>query len=439
MKSSKPTISRRGFLGGTAAGASGILLKSLATGIPPALLLNPRMALAQRANIEPQTLIMSVSSAGDPVNINCPGSYVNGVTNNPILSAVNTRFGNREVRAAQPWAQLPNQLRQRMAFFHHRTFAAAHPEFDETMTLRGAVKNSLGNGQEMLASMIAQLSQPNLGCFQPEPMVLDRQKITYQSQPLQTAGPVQLKSLFSGDNGALEDLRPLRDRTLDALYGQLRNAGTRHQKKFLERFVVGRNTARDMGNHLGQLLERLPTVQDEPNGPEDQVIAAVALARLNVAPVIVINIPFGRDNHQDSDLQVEADQTTRGVGNLALMWQELRNAEIQNQVSFAMLNVFGRTFHRNDRGGRNHNKDHSVMVAFGRHIRGGVYGGVNGSGQCLNIRANNGRGTATGGIDARDTMATAGRSLCAALGHDRGQIEERIHGGQILNPFLNQA
>ena len=40
-----------------------------------------------------QTLILSTSSRGDPLNINCPESYVEGVTNLPRLPSSRGRFG----------------------------------------------------------------------------------------------------------------------------------------------------------------------------------------------------------------------------------------------------------------------------------------------------------------------------------------------------------
>ncbi len=437
-KDKTPKLSRRAFLGGTAA-AAGLLLRGVATGLPPAWLIAPETAFAQAGGRMPQTLIFSTSSAGDPVNINCPGSYVNGVVNNPIMPTAMAQFGEQRVRAAAPWTELPTNLRRRMGFFHLRTHAAAHTEHDDTMTMRGAVKGSSGNGREMFPSMIGQATHEQLGTFQKEPLVLGNARITFESQPIQTTKPTELKSLFSGSMDALNDLRVLRDNTLDQIYARLRQTGTQSQMSFLEQFINGRDTARSMGNDLGQYLNDLPINDEEPNSVEDQIIAAVALARLQVSPVIVVNIPFGRDNHQDSDLSQEAQQTVRGVNSLGLLWRELQAANLQDSVSFAMLNVFGRTFRPNNRGGRDHNRHHGVMVAFGPHVQGGVYGGVNSNGQCRNIRPGNGRPTNSGGISAEDTMQTAGKSMAAALGVPNNVLNDRIQGGRVLRPFLRTA
>ena len=169
MKMKKTNLTRRTFIGGSAAASAGLLLRGLATGIPPALLLNPHKALGQGANMRRQTLIMSVSQAGDPVNINCPGSYINDAprtfANNPLLTAVNGNFGGQNVRTAQPWAALPNALRRRLAFFHLKTFAAAHTEFDQTLTLRGAVKRQPVMGAKCFHRWLPSSTRPTSARF----------------------------------------------------------------------------------------------------------------------------------------------------------------------------------------------------------------------------------------------------------------------------------
>ena len=133
-------VSRRVLLKGGVAASSSLLLRGLALGLPPGFLLDPSTVNAQTANVRPQTLIFATSSRGDPVNVNCPGSYTNGVENNPHLTAQRGQFGGQRARAAQPWVDLPADLRRRLAFFHHQTMSAAHSEHSQTMSLRGAVK-----------------------------------------------------------------------------------------------------------------------------------------------------------------------------------------------------------------------------------------------------------------------------------------------------------
>ena len=433
------TTNRRQALFGGGIGI-GILLRGLATGLPPAWLSAPRFALAQQMNEAlPQILIMSTSSAGDPVNINCPGSYVNGVTNNPILEVSNNiRLGGRPgVRGARVWGALPNGLRNRLAFIHYSSRTAAHPEFTKAMTLHGAVKTSQGNGTEMLSSALASLGAEPLACRQREPIPLSNQPVTFEGQPLQHVKPSELKALFAAQEDNLADLRSVRDQALNELYQGLQNGGTRAQKKFLDRYLLSRDQARSLGEELGALLEGLSIDPDLQDGPGDQIKAAVALAQLSIAPVINIKIPFGGDNHQDSDLSIEAEETTSGVGHIRELWSLLGTANHRERVSFAMLNVFGRTFNRNSQGGRNHNRYHGVMVAFGSKIKGGVYGGVNSDGRAMNIDPVTGEAREQGGISAELALEAAGTSLARSMGYSEEQVSSRIQGGELIQSFLS--
>ena len=65
--------------------------------------------------------------------------------------------------------------------------------------------------------------------------------------------------------------------------------------------------------------------------------------------MIIIDIPFGGDNHQDSDLQIEANETTSGVGMIGELWSMLNAAGLQDQVNSTAMNVFGRQANRNSR------------------------------------------------------------------------------------------
>ena len=435
----KQTFGRRQALFGGGVGAS-LLLKGLATGLPPAWLCASRLAHAQAMNEDlPQLLIMSTSSSGDPVNVNCPGSYVNGVFNNPILEVSdNVILGDRPpVRGASVWGTLPRNLRRRLAFVHYSSRTAAHPEFSKAMTLHGAVKTSQGNGSEMLSSALANLGADPLACKQREPIPLANQPVTYEGQPLQYIKPSEIKALFAPQEDNLADLRSVRDEALNELYSGLQGGGTRAQKRFLDRYLLSRDQARSLGEQLGTLLDGLSDNPDLKDGPSDQIKAAVALAQLKIAPVINIKIPFGGDNHQDSDLSLEAEQTISGVDHIGELWSLLRAADIHNQVSFAMLNVFGRNFTRNTQGGRNHNRYHGVMVAFGSGITGGVYGGVTSEGRAMNIDPVSGEARAQGGISSESALEAAGFSLARSMGYSDEQASERIQGGRLIQAFLS--
>jgi hypothetical protein len=419
-------LNRRSFIQ-TGSGALGtLLLQGLASGLPPAYLLNPTKARAQAMPDAYQTLILSTSSKGDPLNVNCPGSYGNGITNNPNLPTGQTRFGGIRHRAAQVWCDLPNTLRQRLAFFHYNPRTAAHPEYRLTMAMRGSIKNEMGNGTEMFSSAMSQMAYSPGMYLQEEPIPLCDSFITFRSQPLQSIDPVSLKALFSPADQALADLRQTRDQVLDTLYADMKVNGNKAQREFVDRYANSRQQARELGERMGDLLNELPVDPDELNSAEDQIIAAVALAELRISPVITINIPFGGDNHQDTGLIREQEQTVSGVEAIGSLWTRLQAANIQNQVTFATMNVFGRRAYLNSRGGRDHNRYHALMVAFGHNVQGGVYGGMDSEGKAVAI----------GNIEAEETMEAAGFSLARALGYTEDAVARRIHNGRIVDGFL---
>ena len=98
--------SRRQALKAALFGPGFIGLKSLATGLPISVLLNgiPKDAQAQTTDGSPQYLILMSSAAGDPINANCPGSYVDGVVNNPQATLAETALslGGYQTTAAAP-------------------------------------------------------------------------------------------------------------------------------------------------------------------------------------------------------------------------------------------------------------------------------------------------------------------------------------------------
>jgi hypothetical protein len=74
-------MNRRKALMSTLFGAGYIGLRALATGLPAAVLLNPRRALAMgmpsgcASAAKAQFIILNTSGNGDPINANVPGMY----------------------------------------------------------------------------------------------------------------------------------------------------------------------------------------------------------------------------------------------------------------------------------------------------------------------------------------------------------------------------
>ena len=99
--------------------------------------------------------------------------------------------------------------------------------------------------------MIAQETTSGLQTIQAEPIVLGRDTVTYGGQPLQGSRPSELKELFRGDPNDLNNLRALRDQTIDRIYRDLRQNGTVKQRSFLDRFARSASEARQLRRSAG--------------------------------------------------------------------------------------------------------------------------------------------------------------------------------------------
>src|SRR5262249_48643813 len=163
--------------------------------------------------------------------------------------------------------------------------------------------------------------------------------------------------------------QPLRDQTLNQLYDLYKNGASPAQRAYVDAFVRSQQQLRGLRQDL---LSALDTIQG--NTIESQITAAVTLIRMNVTPVVGINIPFGRDNHVDPGLQTEMAQTISGVAALGTLMASLASAGLQDRVTFVSLNVFGRTLGPGTRDGRQHNANHQVSVTIGKPLKGGVIG-----------------------------------------------------------------
>ncbi len=440
MKKSVMKASRRNVLIGSACGAGLLGLRSFVTGLPTNWLLGDRVAHAAELPT-PQYLILATSNSGDPMNANCPGSYMAGTENNPLpeMAASDLSFGATKAKGAACWGTLPAALRARMSFFHHRTYTNAHPEHRKVMTLHGAAKGASGNGQEMLPSLFSSELASALGTIQREPVPLGNELLTYEGRALDGIDPTGLKSLFDLPDDLLSRLTALRDQEIDALYGDLRANGSRVQRQFLDRYALGREQVRKLGDELATLLARLPLDPTDKDSPTDQIVAAVALMKLKVAPVVTIHLPFGGDNHNDSDLTAERDQTVGSMATLTTLWNELTAQGLQDQVSFASLNVFGRTLKRNASGGRNHNQNHHVMMMFGKNVRGSVIGGavpLAGDFAASAIDSKTGAASANGDIDPLSSLESAAKTLYTALDLPAAGMEKRIVGGKVVKAAI---
>src|SRR5438045_8645232 len=103
---------RRDVILGTLFGAGHFGLRALATGLPFAALNRPRTVFADEAiacadKAKAQYLILSTSSAGDPVNANTPGTYdYPDIPHaaDPRMAATPLKLGATTYTAAQIWS-----------------------------------------------------------------------------------------------------------------------------------------------------------------------------------------------------------------------------------------------------------------------------------------------------------------------------------------------
>ena len=436
-------FSRRRLLMGTLFGSGLLGLRSLATGIPMAILANPRQALAVPPPVPSrphaaQYIILSTSADGDPLSCNAPGTYLNPDLvhpSAPAMAPTALRLSGQSVTAARPWSTLPQNLLDRTCFFHHGTYSVVHSEEQRVLALGGD-----GPTDEMFVSMLAARLAPTLGTVQPEPIVLGprnaSEALVYQTRPQPIVAPSALALLLGAPTGALGQLTQLRDRDLNRMNAWIRCEGTAAQAAFIDQYVRSQAQVRVISEDLLSTLQQIH--DDYANA---QILAAVTLLRMNVAPVISLHIPFGGDNHGDSNLARETSQTLTGVASLGRLWSTLQQHGMQDRVSFLSLNVFGRTMSRaRATNGRAHNANHHVAVMFGPAFRGSVVGGIEpreGDFGATSINATTGQGVPgeAGEVRFRGTF----KSMAATFGQGVGVPPSdlpALSGSTVINAGL---
>jgi hypothetical protein len=421
-------ISRRQALLSTLFGAGCVGLRSLATGLPAWLLLDPRAALAAPSTpactgaSKAQFVVFNTSGTGDPINASAPGTYEDPAivhSPDPRMAPTTLTLAGRSHIAAAPWATLPQSALDRTVFWHLMTGTPVHPKEPQVLQLMGATRAG-----EMFPSVLAKQLAPCLGTIQPQPISVGAytpaENLSYGGAALPVIPPTALKATLASPSGPLSALQPLRDATLDQINALYKAHGTAAQQRYLDSLATSQEQLRSVNRDL---LAALDGIKDD--GPAAQVLAAITLIRMKVSPVVAIHIPFGGDNHSDPGLAIETAETISGVSTLALLMQELASAGLEDQVTFLSLNVFGRTLGPGTAAGRQHNANHQVSIAMGKPFRGGVIGGVgpvDGDYGALAIDSKTGAGASGANIPASETLAAFGRTMVAAFGGDPSVI-----------------
>jgi hypothetical protein len=463
------TLNRRNALLTTLFGAGYIGLRALATGLPASLLLAPRRALAAPpSNPLARFIVFQTSGNGDPINASCPGTYddVNGSamtagiahSADPSMAKTPLLLGGAMFNAALPWAQpwlaaptvitpaLWQTVLDRTTFFHIATSTPIHPKEPNVLKLMDQTQSD-----EMLLSILARQLAPQLGTIQAQPIALGAsspsEALTFGGQTQPLIPPTALKATLANPAGPLSSLQALRDQTMSALYDVYRSGATPAQQAYIDSLVTSQRQARDISQTL---LGMLDSISD--NSVASQITAALALVQMKVTPVLSIHVPFGGDNHVDPGLATESQQTAgvsatgafvpglTGVPGIAALMSAIYAANLQDQVAFMSLNVFGRTLATATGAGtgRQHNPNHHVAIAIGSGFKPGVVGGVaplagsSGEYGAVAIDSATGVGSAGGDIAPAASLASWGKTMMAGVGIDPGTIAQQVLTGTVI-------
>jgi hypothetical protein len=439
-------ITRRKAIFSTLFGSGLVGLRALATGLPASFLLDPRKALADgtcASQAKAQFILMSTCGTGDPLNANCPGSYVNGVTHpdwtqplkgyNYTTQTTQIALGGQQYTAAPPWAVLKPDVLARSTFWHLKTNTPVHPKEPDVLKLMGATPKS-----EMLPSMLAQALAPCLGTIQAQPISLGAanpaEALSFGGAPQPVIPPLALRSTLTSA-GPLAALQPLRDQTMNSLYDLYKNGASPAQKAYIDEMVTSQQQVRNINQNL---LSSLDQIKD--NSVASQIIAAIALIQMKITPVLSLHIPWGGDNHRDIGLATEAQQTADAVASIQSLMDALTTAKLQDQVTFMTLHVFGRTLGPSNTDGRQHNGDHQVSMTISSRFKPGVIGAVapvpGADYGATNIDSKTGMGSSSGDITALDTLASFGMTMLAAVGADPSGINSPSTTGKVISAAL---
>jgi uncharacterized protein (DUF1501 family) len=439
-KTDSSKLGRRGLLGAFATFGGSVVLTSLATGIPAKILLDPLSASAGEPP-KGKMLILSSSSQGDPLNANVPGTYEVGPTQifhsaDPAMAKTALSLAGTSTFAAKPWAQLPQPLLDRTAFFHHATYTPVHGELNRVQKMMNATEKN-----DMLISLIARELAPILGTVQADPVSLGAtggELLSSSGRLLGNVAPLSVRQALGGVDGPLKDLTAMRDTHIDRIYNLYREHGTPSQITLLDAWVRSRDEVRSIGQ---ELIARLDAI--DGNDQLNQVRTAAVLAAMNIAPVITIHLDFGRDNHNDTDFETEAEKHLESIPMLELLMTELdalkAEGHLKNDVLVGTLNVFGRTLKKKGMGGRDHHSGHHVMVLMGEGIKGGIVGGVepNAAGtEYISTSIDSTTGAKGGDIPFEESLGAAGKTLGYALGVPEARLDEMIEGGKVVKSII---
>ena len=413
-------------------GLSGVGLASLATGLPAGFLRQPLAhAAGEDDAIDPdraQYLILSGRDAGDPFNANVPGTYgPAGIIHaaDPSMAATPLSLGSVSTTAAQAWSTMPQWALDRSSFIHHATKTQVHGQLIKVLQLLGDAYRG-----ETIASIFAKHLRDVLGTVGATPVPVGAVNLSFDGRTLPQLKPTTLRELLVADDSPLSGLQSLRDQTLDDMNLLLREHGNTEQRKFLFNHANARADVRELTEGASDLL--VDIVDDLPSA---QIRAAVALIKLKLTPVAAISLPFGGDNHNDTGLAKEVAEYTAGVGYIAELMNLLEAQGLQDRVTFASINVFGRTLKSQGNNGRNHWSKHHATMLIGKYVNPSVIGGLIADGDdyaANGIDSMTGMASDSADIPYDEGLASVGKTLGAVLGLPDSTLEIEVLRGKVI-------
>jgi hypothetical protein len=160
------------------------------------------------------------------------------------------------------------------------TGTPVHPKEPDVLKLMGTT-----DAGEMLPSILARYLAPCLGTIQAQPISLGASSpsegLTFAGQAQPIIPPLALKTTLTNPAGPLTKLQPLRDQTLNELYGIYKNSANAAQRDYIDSLVTSQAQVRNIRQDL---LDQLTAITD--NSITSQIQAAVALIQMKVTPVI---------------------------------------------------------------------------------------------------------------------------------------------------------
>jgi hypothetical protein len=293
-----------------------------------------------------------------------------------------------------------------------------------------ALFGALRRGQ-WLPSYFAKTLRPCFNTIQVQPVTIGGEQVSFEGQYLPKLTPTGLKAVLSGPQGLTAQLQTLRDDTLGKLNALLKEnrSQTKAERAYLDNMALSQTDLRTM---ISQVATDLATISGDD--ASNQVTAAALLIKMNVTPVVTIHLPFSGDNHSDKDFNNEALQTAASVNNIKLLMTKLNGYGLADKVTFATLNVFGRTFETLN--GRGHNSSHSVSLMIGKGFKGGVVGGIRPGGHAADIDATTGQASENGGLAATESLASVAKTLGMGIGLTEAQVNDQITSGVAVRSVI---